>query len=81
MNGTTRILDDLIAGAEPGHNISGPNIVINVPMNDTEYICVSSALGAPSVRSPPGFLYIAGMYACINITNTYICAYGNCTSC
>ena len=62
VNGTAHTPGDLLAGNEPGHNASGANIVINIPMNDTEYICLSNILGARAARSPPAFLYIAGKY-------------------
>ena len=62
MNGTSFTIGRLLAGAVEGHNTSGSNIVINIPMNDTEYICVSYALNIPDVMSLPAFLYIAGEY-------------------
>ena len=62
VNGTLYSVGDLRAGMPEGHDISGSNIVINIPMNDTEYICISSVLDAADVTSPPAFLYIAGKY-------------------
>ena len=43
-------------------------------MNDTEYICVSSALDADDVVSAPAFLYIAGEYDHCTVCS-YVCMY------
>ena len=60
VNGTLHTVGNLRAGILEGHNISGSNILINVPVNDTEYICISSVLNSDDVTSPPAFLIIAG---------------------
>ena len=67
INGTLRSAVEFLAGIVYGHNISGANILINVPMNDTEYVCTSNAVGVPAVVSPPAFLYIAGEYVYAHI--------------
>ena len=76
MNGTIRSIGDLRAGIPEGHNLSGANIVINLPMNDTEYVCISSVLDTDDVTSPPAFLYIAGEYDHSTMC-TYKCMYAH----
>ena len=44
-----------------GHDSSGPNILINVPVNNTRYICVSNEINV-GTPSDPAFVYIAGKY-------------------
>ena len=41
VNGAAYLLNDLISGALPGHNVTGTNILVNGPVNNTEYVCVS----------------------------------------
>ena len=60
MDNITRTLDDLMGGRVAGHSANGPNILINVPVNDTNYTCLSNTVGAPGLPSLPAFLYIAG---------------------
>ena len=54
-------LDELFEGDLPGHNVSGTNITVSIPMNGTEYVCVIPRTPpTPTVFSDPAFLYIAG---------------------
>ena len=41
VNGIDYLLSSLTNGALPGHNRTGANILVNSPVNNTEYICVS----------------------------------------
>ena len=70
VNGTLFTTGHLLAGNIEGHSANGANIVINVPMNDTEYICISNVVGSQEVTSPPAFLYIAGEY--VNACSYYV---------
>ena len=62
VNGTSYLTSQLGGGGLNGHSASGANIVINIPVNGTEYICVSNTLN-DAVNSTPAFLHIAGEYA------------------
>ena len=59
VNGTVYILNNLRNGALPGHNATGTNILIDSPVNNTEYICVSSTNDS-EVSSDPAYITIAG---------------------
>ena len=52
----------LLDGDLAGHNISGSNLLINIPVNNSRYICISN-VGVQTTPSDPAFLYIAGKYA------------------
>ena len=53
--------DELFDGDLPGHNISGTNITVSMPMNGTKYVCVLPAIRPnPTIMTEPAFLYIAG---------------------
>ena len=61
VNGTTYTLAGLSNGELSGHNASGTNITVSVPVNGTKYVCVIPAAPPnPSTSSEPGYLYIAG---------------------
>ena len=52
----------LATGRLAGHGINGNNnILINVPVNNSRYVCISNE-GVESIPSDPAFLYIAGKY-------------------
>ena len=56
------IFYDLADGAPPGHSSTGTNILVNSPVNNTEYICISPTYN-PSVNSThsdPAYIVIAG---------------------
>ena len=54
-------LDELFEGDLPGHNVSGGNITVAMPMNGTKYVCVIPAIPPnPTITSEPAFLYITG---------------------
>ena len=58
VNGVRYTLAGLSNGDLPGHNASGDNITVSVPVNGTEYVCVIPT--NPIIMSQPAFLYIAG---------------------
>ena len=49
-----------------GHGVNGNNILINVPMNNTKYVCVSNE-GLSATLNNPTFLYIAGKHAYMHV--------------
>ena len=50
----------LTNGNLPGHNRSGTNILVDSPVNNTEYICLSQTNNG-GVLSDPAYIIIAGM--------------------
>ena len=61
MNGVSYTLAGLSNGDLPGHNASGTNIAVSVPVNGTEYVCVIPHVPPnPTTLSEPAYLYIAG---------------------
>ena len=62
VNSTDYRLSSLL-GALPGHDRNGTNILINSPVNNTEYICVSQTSDGKT-RSDPAYIIIAGEYKC-----------------
>ena len=61
VNGSAVTAPSDIAALFPGHGVSGVNLVINDPSNNTEYICVSVVDNMNNTDSEPVYLYIAGM--------------------
>ena len=59
VNGTTFTLNDLREGGITGHGTNGTNIVISVPVNNTEYIC-EIFTNDNVIVGDPVFIYIAG---------------------
>ena len=75
-------LDELFKGHLPGHNVSGTNITVSVPMNGTKYVCVIPAVPPnPTISSNPAFLYIASklyfayIYRRMYLYSTYMYIY------
>ena len=62
INGFKFTLTQLANGAVVNHSNNGLNIVINVPVNNTEYVCVE-ALQLSDILSDPVFIYLAGIYS------------------
>ena len=62
VNGSKHLLESLIDGLVPGHNATGTNILVNAPVNNTEYICVSSQIGS-NAKSDPAYITVAGEYS------------------
>ena len=61
VNGTSYTLLDLTNGSLPGHNHTGTNILVNSPVNNTEYVCVS-ALNFALLINAPAYLTVAGEF-------------------
>ena len=68
VNGTAYLVINLSGGALPGHDRTGTNILINNPVNNTEYVCVSLTNDGET-SSDPAYVIIAGEYVHIQ----YIC--------
>jgi len=58
-DGTAVSLGDIDLGGLPGHSRNGTSLVVDTPVNNTKYQCVSIR-DAGNVMSDPAFLYIAG---------------------
>ena len=54
-------LTEIRNGDLTGHSLNGANLVINTPVNNTKYNCVSIQDDG-NIISYPAFLYIAGMF-------------------
>ena len=62
VDAVTYTIGNINDGNLPGHRASGTNILlVDVPMNNTKYTCVSNNLTNVIGRSEPAFLYVAGM--------------------
>ena len=59
VNSTDFTLGSLTNGELPGHSRTGTNILIDSPVNNTEYICVS-VTNDGETRSDPAYIIIAG---------------------
>ena len=59
VNSVTYRLGDLSNEALPGHSRTGTNILVNSPVNNTEYICVSQTNDGDT-SSDPAYVIIAG---------------------
>ena len=59
VNDTDYTLTRLTNGTLPGHNRTGTNILVNSPVNNTKYICVSQ-ISDGETRSNPAYIIIAG---------------------
>ena len=62
VNGTGYTLSAISAGVLPGHNRTGTNILVNNPVNNTEYICVSMTFGNSDTLSDPAYIIVPGEY-------------------
>ena len=58
INNTDYALTNLINGALSGHNVTGTNILVDSPVNNTEYICVSLTNDG-TTSSDPAYIIIA----------------------
>jgi len=61
VNNLTYALGDLTNGRLPGHSRTGTNILVNSPVNNTEYICRSQT-NDDTFSSDPAYIIIAGEY-------------------
>ena len=62
INKLLYLLSLISIGVVPGHSHNGTNILVNSPVNNTEYICVSPSNTAAlnDVCSDPAYIVIAG---------------------
>ena len=65
VNDTDYTLTSLANEALPGHSRNGTNILVNSPLNNTEYICVSQTNDGET-RSDPAYIIIAGEQSHVN---------------
>ena len=59
VNGTDYLLSSIAEGYLPGHSHTGRNILVNSPVNNTEYICLSVRREGQTL-SDPAYIIIAG---------------------
>ena len=59
VNGSAFSLYYISNGALPGHSRKGWNILVNRPVNNTEYICLSARYDDDTL-SDPAYIIIAG---------------------
>ena len=62
VNGTYHLFEDLTSGLVPGHNATKTKILVNCPVNNTQYMCVSAQPGGVTI-SDPAYITIAGKYS------------------
>ena len=62
VNGTVYSHNQLTDGALPGHSRTGTNILVNSPVNNTEYICVFLDADHNEHSTDPALIIIAGEY-------------------
>ena len=72
VNNITYTTGQLANGRLSGHDSIGTNILVNNPLNNTEYICVSLTNG--EINSDPAYIIIAGEYDKYQ-TTVQLCAY------
>ena len=59
INGSLHALEDLFNGVVAGHNSSGTNLLVNSPVNNTKYVCVSQTTNG-NINSNPAYIFLAG---------------------
>ena len=63
VNNGSYTLTQLMNGDVTGHDRNGTNILVDEPLNNTEYICVCLLnQGKTEIRSDPAYIIIAGEY-------------------
>ena len=60
-------LGDLTNGALSGHSRTGTNILVNSPVNNTEYICVSTTNDGDVSSDPAYIIVLAGEHTHIQL--------------
>ena len=61
----------LINNVVPGHNLTGTNLLVHSPVNNTEYICVFENDDGNETYSDPAYVVIAGEYIKYKLYNMY----------
>ena len=59
IDNVTYTLTQLTNGVPQGHSRIGTNVLVNSPVNNTEYICLSTTNDG-EIRSDPAYIIIAG---------------------
>ena len=59
INGSLHTLANLLNGEVAGHNRSGTNLLVNSPVNNTKYVCVSQTING-DIYSNPAYIFFAG---------------------
>ena len=72
VNDTAYTRIQLTNGALPGHSRTRANILVNSPINNTKYICVSLNDDVETY-SDPSYIYVAG--ECDKFQRLYNCVY------
>ena len=72
VNGTDYRLSSLADGELAGHNRNGTNILVDSPVNNTEYICVSQT-NDDDTTSDPAYIFVASELKYIIFV--YVCHY------
>ena len=73
VDGRNYRLDEIFDGRLPGHNVTGRNITVSIPVNGTSYACVIPRTPPiPTIISDPAFLYIAGKLHNFTVYVNYI---------
>ena len=62
VNGRVYTIGDVTNGELPEHTRTGKSILINSPVNNTEYICVSVNVDGNEINSDPVHIFFAGEY-------------------
>ena len=70
VNGTDYTLADLNNGALPGHSHNGTNILVNSPVNNTEYICVSLTNDGETSSDPAYIITVGECVICFMNINS-----------
>ena len=72
INGTYHDTRQLLNNRIPGHSLAGPNIQVNNPVNNTEYICVFENDDGNENDSDPAYVVIVGEYV-LYYNSVYVC--------
>ena len=59
INSSVYLPADLFNGVLAGHNSSGTDILVNSPVNNTKYVCVSQTING-NINSNPAYIIVAG---------------------
>ena len=62
VNGTSYTRNEITNGNLPGHSRAGDNILVNIPVNNTQYVCVFLDDDTNERNSDPVYIVIAGKY-------------------
>ena len=60
VNGTAYTRNELTDGDLPGHSLAGDTILVNIPVNNTQYVCVFLDDDTNEGNSDPVYIVIAG---------------------